>query len=149
MTKKLLEIPISKHLKKFLLAEFPVKDGAVVVDYRPVGTRYKSYENVRKYFKHPSEDFDTLLILSKQSKLSNIYFWVKQVNELFHQRMTNYIAVRDGIMSNRAALHEFLALYKIYEEDYKPETAYKKWQRSKAYQHLRKQNGSNQPTNRE
>ncbi|MFT7239219.1 MAG: hypothetical protein ACI93L_003319 [Cyclobacteriaceae bacterium] len=137
MRRKLISIPVPSHIKKFLICEYSYKDGIIHIQHRVIPPKYSRSTVYRKYFQEPNPDFIYIDVLTEDSKLYKLYGWINHIRERFTQRMVDYAAARYALQSTRKSIREFLVLYNITESEYAFDTAYKNWQRSKTYKHLR------------
>lgn len=95
------------------------------------------------YFREIAKNSNMQMVpaLTVDSRLYKLYAFTKYVDSLFQEKMMNYVQIRAlaPIYADiRPTIRDFLALYDIYESDYSQNTAYKRWQRSKQYIHLKK-----------
>ena len=127
------------HLVKFLEKEYDKnKQGVFVIRRKVIPPKYYVPPQVRYYFQHPPEGHVYIKVSTNDSKLYKLYAWIQHIDEHFSQLMTDYVSVRFDLQRVSDSIREFLALYEITESEYSYETAYKRWQRSRKYQSLRK-----------
>ena len=142
MAKKLISIPVSPHIKKYLESEYPTRNGIIQIQQKIIPPKFGRTEAHRDYFTNPPDHYLYIKVETYDSRLYKLYAWKGHVEHSFIQKMIDYVAARYRIMYTSEAIREFLALYEITESEYSYETAYKNWQRSKTYKLLKKKHPS-------
>jgi hypothetical protein len=144
MAKKKVFIPFPVHLVKFIKHEMDWDDegNLILTGKRLLRPARISAKEARHYFKNMAKNDQMQLVpaLTVDSRLYKIYAFTKYVDSLFQEKMMNYVLIRAlaPIYADiRPTIREYLALYEIYESEYSQNTAYKRWQRSKQYIHLK------------
>lgn len=131
MRKKLCKVPLEPHIYKFVMVEETFVDGFLDMKKRHYYPRTRDWHHYKKYFANKTPRHKEILVLTMDPKREYLYALVCHWEARFAEKMMDYIDAREGLMAARAAIKDFLDKYDIDSDEYKLDTAYKRYQRDK------------------